>query len=306
MAVGVLVVSDDLNLKQVARLLDVHYMTVYRYVRSGRLDARRDGTAWVVERRDLERFRAGVGGVDAVVPRPADDAETDWVERLRGRLVVGDEAGAWSTVQAALVSGWEPERVLVELISEAVRRTDPGDGAAAAHLSVTTATRTIALVSARFRRRGRSRGTVVLGNPVGEGHTLGLAVVADVLRMRNIDVLDLGSGVPPEAFADAASLADRLVAVGLGVTTIECLDAVGAVAAAVRSVRPGIPVLVGGQAVGSPEVAAVSGGTAWAADAAAMAQFVESLLPVPRARRAAADQGAAGAETGLVVSRPRS
>jgi hypothetical protein len=34
----------------VARLLDLHYMTVYRYVRHGRLPARREGPIWLVER----------------------------------------------------------------------------------------------------------------------------------------------------------------------------------------------------------------------------------------------------------------
>ena len=47
---------DVLNLKQVAQRLGVHYMTAYRYVRQGRLPARREGTAWVVDRADVERF----------------------------------------------------------------------------------------------------------------------------------------------------------------------------------------------------------------------------------------------------------
>ncbi len=282
--------TDDpaapLNLKQVAQILDVHYMTAYRYVRSGRLGARREGTAWVVDRVDLDRFRN-----EHLAAAGTSPEAVDWIERLRGRLAVGDQTGAWSTVQAALVAGWEPEQVLVDLISEAVRRTDDDANPAASHLAVTTATRTVALVAARFRRRGRSRGTVVLGSPIGEGHTLGLAVVADVLRLRNFDVLDLGSSVPPEAFASAAEMADRLVAVALGVTRVECLDAVAVVADAIRSVSGEVPVLVGGRAVASPELAELTGGTAWAADAASMAALVESFLPTPRTHRSKAPTG---------------
>lgn len=331
------VVGDPpLNLKQVARLLDVHYMTAYRYVRSGRLPARRDGAAWLVDRGDLDAFRAAtrtVGrarvlgadppGAERAEPRPpSEDGDAsasgdgrsaaearspggsarrrasagpagpvgpartvDRVARVRSRLVVGDEAGAWAEVEAALVAGWSPEEVIVDLVSEAVRRTGPVDGLAAGHLAVTAAARTIAGVSARFRRPGRSRGTVVLGAPAGEGHTLGLTVIADVLRMRNLHVLDLGSRVPAAAFAEAATMAGRLVAVGVGVTTVDHLDDARAVTEAVRAVDPAIPVLVGGRAVANPEIAGLTGATAWAADARGMVELVEARLPPRRKPR---------------------
>src|ERR1700691_5905721 len=51
--------ADGVNLKQAAALLGVHYMTVYRYVRQGRLPAERIGTEWRVSRRVLESFKTG-------------------------------------------------------------------------------------------------------------------------------------------------------------------------------------------------------------------------------------------------------
>src|SRR5271155_5743528 len=48
--------SSDLNLKQVAATLGVHYMTAFRYVRTGRLHAQLVGTGWIIDRADLERF----------------------------------------------------------------------------------------------------------------------------------------------------------------------------------------------------------------------------------------------------------
>ena len=48
--------NADLNLKQVAAELGVHYMTAYRYVRTGRLVARRVGTGWIVATEDLQEF----------------------------------------------------------------------------------------------------------------------------------------------------------------------------------------------------------------------------------------------------------
>src|SRR6478736_4594242 len=51
--------TDGLNLKEVAAALGVHYMTAYRYVRTGRLDAEKVGTAWVVRPEALGRFTDG-------------------------------------------------------------------------------------------------------------------------------------------------------------------------------------------------------------------------------------------------------
>ncbi len=48
----------EMNLKQAAASLGVHYMTAYRYVRTGRLRARRAGTEWVVYPEDLRAFSA--------------------------------------------------------------------------------------------------------------------------------------------------------------------------------------------------------------------------------------------------------
>ena len=71
-----------INLKQVASALGVHYMTAYRYVRQGRLAARRVGTGWVVDPDNLAPFLARR---DAPAPNPARDhgPEADWRGRLR-------------------------------------------------------------------------------------------------------------------------------------------------------------------------------------------------------------------------------
>ncbi len=267
--------SDDreLNLKQVARILDLHYMTVYRYVRSGRLRATQRSTHWVVRESDLA----------AMLEPASGDGSVDWVGRLAERLHAGDESGAWSTVSSALSSGWGPEAVVVDLIAAAVATTAPEDGAAAGHLAATTAQRTLAQATARFRPRGRRRGTVVLGAPDGEGHAFGLAVVADVLRLRNYGVLELGVAVPAAAFVDAVARADRPIGVGIGVTSIERLDATAEVIAALRGRWPDLPVMLGGQAVSNAEIAALSGATGWAADARGVAALVEEHAP-PRRR----------------------
>lgn len=262
----------QLNLKQVAAELGVHYMTAYRYVRTGRLPARKVGTGWVVERAAVEELAAGT-------PRDGATVEVDWEERLHERLVVGDETGAWAVVEGALVAGWTPERVLVGLLIPAVARTQPTEGPHAGHLVAVAAQRTSAVLASRFRRRGRHRGTVVLGTPAGEDHSLALTLLADLLRLRNVAVLELGGGVSPAAFVEASRAADRLLAVGIGVTRVEQLERARDVVLAVRAEVPGARILLGGQAVGNPEVATLAGADAWSADVEGVAALIEAGLP---------------------------
>jgi excisionase family DNA binding protein len=46
--------GQRITLQEAAALLDVHYMTAYRYVRTGRLPARQEGMRWTVAVSDLE------------------------------------------------------------------------------------------------------------------------------------------------------------------------------------------------------------------------------------------------------------
>ena len=49
---------NELSLHEVAEILDVHYMTAYRYVRLGILPARREGRSWRIHRTDLDEYLA--------------------------------------------------------------------------------------------------------------------------------------------------------------------------------------------------------------------------------------------------------
>src|SRR5580658_2301450 len=96
-----------INLKEAAVALDVHYMTAYRYVRTGRLPATRALNGWVVDVDDVAAFAAardgaGPGGVGQA------GHGADWRERLRRTLVVGDETAAWRVLEQALAAGRSP------------------------------------------------------------------------------------------------------------------------------------------------------------------------------------------------------
>lgn len=282
--------TTSLNLKQVARHLGVHYMTAYRYVRQGRLPAHQEGTVWFVEAADLERFVAGRDAAAGAAATPGSGsssavgptATVDWAERVRTQLVMGNEVEAWAVVERALASGTTAQRAFLDLlgctVADVGEMVEAGEASTAdLHIATVTAQRVAVRLGARFRRRRRSRGTVVLGAPPGELHDLPIAIIADLLRLDAFSVLELGADVPPEAFAVAAERAARPTVVGLGVTRIDHIDAAREVVAAVRAAAPDVPVLVGGQAVRSAEVAAVLGVDAWA-DGETIVSVVEGLI----------------------------
>jgi excisionase family DNA binding protein len=274
----------ELNIKQVAAELSVHYMTAYRYVRTGRLPARKVGTGWVVSASDLARFAERPG---SLIRSDEDTFGADWRERLRLTLVIGDEMAAWRVVEQALAAGHSPTECYLDFIVGAIndisdRSQPPRKPEAGEYLATATATRLVARLGARFRRPGRSRGTIVFGAPLGEHHVLPISVVADLVRLNGFNCLELGADVPPEAFAGAARDAYRLVAVGVGVTTATNLDIVTTTVAAVHEVDPEIPVVLGGQAAASSDATARTGATAWASDGA---QAIEIFTDLARARR---------------------
>jgi excisionase family DNA binding protein len=275
----------ELNLKQVAAELGVHYMTAYRYIRTGRLVARRAGTGWIVQAADLQEFTDQLLRIAPGVGGPT--AAGNWRERLRRALVIGDEMAAWRIIEQALAAGHSPTDCYLDLIVGAIneigdRSQTPTGPVASEYLATATATRLVARLGARFRRPGRSRGTVVFGAPLDEHHVLAISVVADLVRLNGFTCLELGANVPPEAFAGAAENAYRLVAVGIGVSTATGLEIVRSTIGAVHRVDPQIPVVLGGQAIRGPEVVGLTGATAWAADGA---EAIELFTDLARQRR---------------------
>jgi methanogenic corrinoid protein MtbC1 len=90
-------------------------------------------------------------------------------------------------------------------------------------------------------------------------------MVADLLRSAGWDVMDFGTDLPLESLVDAASRAERLVVVGLSVTTrgrdADVADAV----ATIHEALPGVPVMVGGSAIDGADHAASLGADLFAA-----------------------------------------
>lgn len=272
------VTAADLTLNEAAELLGVHYMTAYRYVRLGLLQATKVGGMWRVALSDLEAYRADATPGDHRVRRRAP-----WASRLESRLVAGDTRGAWGVVEAALAAGAELDEVYLDLISPAMHSI--GTRWAAGELDVSVehratgiAFRLIGRLGPRFARRGRTRGVVLLGSPEGERHSLPTALLADLLRGEGWEVSDLGADLPHDSFVHAARNLPDLVAVGVSVTSMGCLDAAADLLVALReALSADIYLAVGGLAVHDDDHARTLGADGWAGSAREFASQLRSL-----------------------------
>jgi excisionase family DNA binding protein len=279
--------SGLFGLQAAADRLGVHYMTVYRYVRTGRLPATRIGAQWWIDPSDLRN--AGVGAVVAGRTRTATHtaSQATAVRRLEDRLVAGDEPGVWTIVESRLGSGSHPDEVLLDGLGQAMRSVgagwEVGDYTVDdEHRASGVASRIVARLGGRFTTRGPKRGSVILGTPPRELHGLPTAMAANVLRGHGFDVVDLGANVPVDAFVSAVSKTPRARAVAVGVSAGNRDRSVRAIVRAVHTVSPGMPVLVGGSGISSEEHAARLG-AAWSGhDARSLGEAIEGVVRAGR------------------------
>lgn len=248
--------SDDLTLQEAADELGVHYMTAYRYVRLGLLPARKEGGTWRVARADLDLFRNG--GSMGPQPEGGSRRRAPWAERLEARLLAGDARGAWGVIEAALAAGAELDEVYLDVVSPAMasigERWEQGElDIFVEHRATGIVMRLIGRLGPRFVRRGRTRGVVIIGAPSGERHALPVALVSDLVRQRGWEVSDLGADVPAASFVRAMQTTPDVVAVGVSVTTAECLDTARESLMALREAATGVLLIVGGRAVRDDE-----------------------------------------------------
>ena len=121
-----------LSLPEAAEELGVHYMTAYRYVRTGRLPAN-GSAARAADPPCGPQARAAIWAWRSVPDPPAGAI----LPRLEARLIAGDEAGTWTLLEAALASEATPEDLLLELIAPAFGPSGRGLGSEASSRSPT-------------------------------------------------------------------------------------------------------------------------------------------------------------------------
>ena len=188
-----------------------------------------------------------------------------------------------------MAAGADPDELLLDMLAPSMASI--GERWAAGELSISdehrasaAALRLVSRLGPRFARRGRKRGSIVIGCVAGDRHSLPTAIMRDLLRGEGFEVIDLGADTPAESFVEACSGADRLVAVALCVTAPQVETSVRTTVELLRSAEVGVPVVVGGGAVVSEDAAYALGADRWSSDArSALVMFGE----LASARRAA-------------------
>lgn len=99
---------------------------------------------------------------------------------------------------------------------------------------------------------------VVIGTTETDLHTLPVMIAADLMRLEGFDVLDLGSNLPAQSFAEIAAEQQRLIAVAVSVTAPGQAEEVAATVAALRE-RVDVPIILGGAAIDGDEHAKLLG-----------------------------------------------
>ncbi len=244
--------TGRISLNDAAEELGVHYMTAYRYVRTGRLPAVKERGQWWVEPTDIEQF-----STSDVERSPRRDVLPQLVER---RLLAADENGSLRLLEDAMAAGASAEEVYLDLLGPALaeigHRWSIGEiSIADEHVATATALRVISRLGPRIASRGRTKGTILLAGVADDYHTLPTAMLRDLLRARSFEVHDLGAHTPAESIVERSRMLADLVAVGLAVTNGDNEEVIAETLATIEAASLGVPVVIGGPGIGSPEIA---------------------------------------------------
>ena len=112
--------ETHVTLHEAAERLGVHYMTAYRYVRHGQLQASRTSSGWRVATSDLEQFAARDSVPVGRSSAKSSARNAPWASRLEARLIAGDVEGAWGVIEAAMAAGSPVDRVYTDFIADAI------------------------------------------------------------------------------------------------------------------------------------------------------------------------------------------
>ena len=259
---------NSMTLHEVAEMLGVHYMTVYRYVHEGHLPATKNGTSWVVQASDVRNFRRGVD--QAVAPPNGGKKVAPWSERILALLIDGNESGVVKLMESVLRSGNDLYFVYLDVLVPAMNaigvKWHAGEiDVFVEHRATGIATRSAAKIGARFSKRGVHKGTVLVGSPKGEQHVLGSQLLSDLISMEGWKVDNLGADVPADSFVTAVVHVADVVAVCIASTMPETLLTMSETITKIKKASNNlIPCFVGGAAVLDSEHAENLGADYWA------------------------------------------
>lgn len=130
------------------------------------------------------------------------------------------------------------------------------------------------------KKKGVSRGRIVLGTVEGDVHDIGLSIVTALLEAEGFEVINLGVDQPPQAFVEAIKKYNPQV-VGLSGLLTEAIESMKKTVEAIKAagLRDKVKVIIGGGRT-SEEVRAYTGADDWADDAAVGVRKIKKLVGV--------------------------
>ncbi len=288
--------SNKLTLQEVAEILNVHYMTVYRYVREGMLPAEQVSRSWQISRADLKEFQASRlsssknnksvsksgSGSDKKARHGSRDTAA-WADRVLARLIEGDEAGVSNVINSALRSTHNLQSIYLDVLMPVLatigERWEQGKlDIYVEHRASEIVSRLIGQLSSKFTRRGVDRGTVIIVAPEGEQHSLSIALTADVLRLEGWKVMNLGGNLPASELAKAVKSAQNLVGVCIATAMSVSLRETANSISAVRNIAAfNVKCFVAGLAIKSQDQAQKLGADFWVASPRELIVALDSL-----------------------------
>jgi len=206
------------------------------------------------------------------------------LQQLTLAIESGDRVAAVAATRAAIDEGLDPATILgamtaaMEIVGERFQRNEiyvPEMLIAARAMKEATAVLEPILVSAGIRPEH----TAVIGTVKGDLHDIGKNLVAMMWKGANIEVIDLGTNVPPDRFVAAArEYGARLVGVSALLTTT--MGGMRDVVTAIRAAdSPQVRVIIGGAPV-TAEFAEQIGADGFAPNAASAVDVARRLLQI--------------------------
>jgi excisionase family DNA binding protein len=237
--------SDKLELQEAADALGVHYQTAYRWVRTGRLNAKMVGGRYLVDRTDVGKLDHD-RRTPATPPAPRAVRLDHAADRMYHALVAGDETAAAKITKRLADEGASIIDLVQQVLSPPLRQI--GERWSRGELTIWAEHRAAAIVERLLGElatnpRGRRRGVAAVAAMAGDLHSLPTTMAAVALKAHNWDVHHLGANLPPDELLQFCAEHRTALAV---ITVTNPAVAATADEAATSLRAAGTPTIVGG------------------------------------------------------------
>ncbi len=259
----------ELELREAAAALGVHYQTAYRWVRSGELPARVVGKQYVVARRDVDELKAR-RSAPAAPQKPTQKRVAQQATRMHAALLDGDESSVRQIARSLVDDGTGVVELIQTVIAPPLRQI--GEAWHCGELDIWVEHRASAIVERTLgdlvpNPRGRRRGTALVAAISGDLHSLPTTMAAIALREANWNVEHLGADMPEEELVRFCTAHEVDLAV-ISVTNPEVTQRANALASRLRAA--GTATLVGGTGWSLEQLVAVANSGEYPDDAPAV------------------------------------